>query len=55
MRHRLAVLVYQLERSADLGLAHALGRFGYPLPPHALLLVLEVPYQASARDDEEKA
>ena len=55
MRHLVAILVDQLEWAAHLGLADALGRLGYPLALHPLLLALKVPHQAGAGDDEEQA
>jgi hypothetical protein len=54
VRHLVPVLIDQLEWAAHLGPAHTLGRLSYPLAFHALLFALEIPHQASGRDDEEK-
>lgn len=53
-RERLPILVHQLKLAADLGPAHALGSLGHALALHALLLVLEVPDEAGAREHEQQ-
>jgi hypothetical protein len=54
LRDLIPILVNQLERPADLGPAHALGRLCYPLALHPGLFVLKVPHQAGAGQDKEE-
>ena len=50
-----ALVIDKLEGSANLGASDTLGSFGDAQTLHALLLVLEVPDEAGAGDDEQQA
>jgi hypothetical protein len=55
LRHFVAFLVHQFKWTTHLRPANALGRLGYPFSLHPLFLTPEVPNQATAGEDEEKA